>query len=150
MFKILVQRSYIGTLREMARKHQFFNIAIPVLALACLISCTNTDDEMPSPVEAVPVTSNGSVTTVSNGDVEDSILVATSVAVQSTEPSSAEANPIDVADSADTKEAVEVTPPTIAPTTTEQSLTTTTVPYQVQTYEPNETPSGPFTYEPSA
>jgi hypothetical protein len=41
---------------------------------------------------------------------------------------------------------------TIAPTTTQQQVVvpTTTIPYKVQTYEPDEQPAGPNTYEPSA
>lgn len=41
---------------------------------------------------------------------------------------------------------------TIAPTTTQQQVVvpTTTIPYKVQTYEPDEQPAGRNTYEPSA
>ena len=123
-----------------------------VAILFCSVGCADNDDGLPASVETVPVSATVTVTTLSaqNRDNTGVVTTTTPLVSEVTEPASAEPT----ADSSDESENQEMSndakPSASIATTTTQLPPTTSIPYDVQTYEPNEAPSGAITYEPSA
>lgn len=114
------------------------------------MSCSKSGGETPASLKSVPVSVDIAVTTTSEIGVQESIKVTTSLAEQSTAPTPTVTGLSDKDGVTNSERDLKVAPATSSSTTTVLPATTTTIPYQVQTYEPNEAPSGPVTYEPSA